>query len=116
MANTSSLTDTRSDMRTSNMADLKQKSVRSRKWLAAVGGIDECVLCGAYGTQVAHSNFGKGMGLKVPDHLTAALCPDCHFEIDNGKTMTREERRAAMDRAIVRTFDRLVRAGRVGLQ
>jgi len=91
-------------------------SHKNRKWLAAVGAIECCVLCGAYGVQVAHRNESKGMGLKAPDHLTAALCPACHHEIDNGRTMTREERRAAMDRAIVLTFDRLVRAGRVGLQ
>lgn len=87
-----------------------------RLWYSAVADLETCVLCGRWGVQVAHRNEGKSMGRKVAAHLTAALCPDCHHEIDNGKTMTREERRAAMDRAIVLTYDRLVRAGRVGLQ
>jgi hypothetical protein len=32
---------------------------RNKKWLAAVGQIERCVLCGAWGTQVAHRNEGK---------------------------------------------------------
>jgi hypothetical protein len=55
------------------------------------------------------------MGMKVGDHLTAALCPVCHAEIDGGKTMTRDERRAEMDRAIVQTLDVLVQLGRIKL-
>ena len=89
--------------------------MKNRKWLAAVASLETCVLCGAHGVQVAHRNEGKGMGLKVPDHLTAALCRDCHYEADNGTKLTREERRAMMNLAIVRTFDRLVQAGRIGL-
>lgn len=37
---------------------------RSKNWLAAVGQIEQCVLCGRWGTQVAHRNELKGMGLK----------------------------------------------------
>ncbi|MCG9052366.1 DUF1364 domain-containing protein [Laribacter hongkongensis] len=65
--------------------------------------------------QVAHRNEGKGMGMKSSDHMTAALCPTCHHEIDNGKGLPRDERRARMDRAIVLTHDRLVKAGKVVL-
>lgn len=89
---------------------------RNKKWLAAVGQIDKCVLCGRWGVQVAHRNEGKGMGLKVDDSLTAALCPDCHANIDNGNGMSREERRAAMDRAIVLTIQQLTRNGRLKVQ
>lgn len=35
---------------------------RSKNWLAAVGQIEQCVLCGRWGTQVAHRNELKGMG------------------------------------------------------
>ncbi|WP_312836654.1 hypothetical protein [Pantoea sp.] len=91
------------------------KTYRSRKWLAAVGQIECCVLCGAYGVQVAHRNEGKGMGLKVDDSLTAALCVTCHTDIDSGKNLTREERRALMDRAIVLTVQRLSREGRIAI-
>lgn len=86
---------------------------RSRKWLAAVGQLEQCVLCGAFGVQVAHRNQGKGMGLKNSDCLTAALCPSCHHEIDNGSMLTRDERRERMDRAIVLTVERLAERGLV---
>ena len=82
---------------------------RSKKWLAAVAQIECCVLCGRYGTQVAHRNEGKGMGLKVDDSLTAALCPQCHHNIDNGGSMSRIERRQEMDRAIILTIMELTR-------
>src|SRR5690606_15618076 len=86
---------------------------RSKKWLAAVGQIDRCVLCGAWGTQVAHRNEGKGMGLKTDDCATAALCVCCHNSIDNGKDLTRDERRQLMDRAIVLTVIEVARRGLV---
>lgn len=53
------------------------------------------------------------MGLKADDSLTAALCVDCHHAIDNGSELTREERRALMDRAIVLTLRELTRRGLV---
>jgi hypothetical protein len=87
----------------------KQQTYRSRKWLAAVGQIECCVLCGSYGVQVAHRNEGKGTGLKVDDSLTAALCLSCHHEIDNGNHLTKDERRSMMDKAIVLTLRELTR-------
>lgn len=90
---------------------LKSTSYRSKKWLAAVGSIECCVLCGKYGIQVAHRNEGKGVGSKADDSLTAAICEECHYEIDNGKNLTREERRQLMDRAIVLTLKELTRRG-----
>lgn len=86
---------------------------RSAKWLQAVREIECCVICGNYGVQAAHRNEGKGVGLKVEDCLTAALCHECHAAIDNGRDMTREERRAEMDRAIVLTLKELANSGRV---
>lgn len=90
-----------------------QKPYRSRKWLAAVSQLDQCVLCGSWGIQVAHRNEGRGMGQKNDDSLTAALCPACHHEIDNGSHLSREERRERMDRAIVLTLRELTRRGLV---
>ncbi|HAG1965786.1 TPA: hypothetical protein G8R56_004042 [Salmonella enterica] len=84
---------------------------RSKKWLAAVGQIERCVLCGAWGTQVAHRNELKGMGIKTDDCATAALCPECHHEIDNGSHLEREERRRLMNKAIVLTVIELARRG-----
>lgn len=92
---------------------LKQKTYRSKKWLAAVGSIDQCVLCGAWGTQVAHRNEGKGMGIKVDDSATAALCIICHNSIDNGNQLSRDKRRQLMDRAIVLTVIQVTRSGLV---
>lgn len=89
---------------------------RSSKWLQAVREIDCCVLCGRWGVQAAHRNEGKGMGLKVDDCLTAALCPECHARIDNGRDMSREERRAEMDRAIVLTLRELGRRERLAIR
>lgn len=91
---------------------LKQAAHRSEKWLRAVASLD-CVLCGREGTQAAHRNEGKGMGMKVDDCWTAALCPECHREIDQGKTMNREDRREAIDRAILLTLRELARKGLV---
>ncbi|EAT3492739.1 DUF1364 family protein [Salmonella enterica] len=89
------------------------KTYRSKKWLAAVGQIEQCVLCGRWGTQVAHMNEGKGMGMKTDDCATAAICQECHHEIDNGSHLDREERRCLMNRAIVLTVIKLVRMGKV---
>lgn len=90
-------------------AEPKDKPFRSTAWLRAVRSIP-CVFCGA-AVQAAHRNEGKGMGTKTDDALTAALCPEHHSAIDQGKTMTRDERRAELDRAIVLTVKALARAG-----
>jgi len=93
---------------------LKTKPYRSRKWLSAVHEIEHCVLCGNWGIQAAHSNQDRGMGQKASDSLCAAICPPCHHEIDNGRHLTQEQRRARLDRAIVLTLDVLTRRGLVG--
>lgn len=64
------------------------------------------VPCGACGTNdgtvvAAHRNEGKGMGLKVSDALVAPLCFSCHRYLDQGKDMTREERRDFWNRAYI---------------
>lgn len=53
------------------------------------------------------------MGLKTDDCVTAALCVCCHTAIDNGKDLSREERRQMMDRAIVLTIIQIARRGLV---
>lgn len=86
-----------------------------RRWFEAVRSLEYCVLCGAYGVQVAHRNEGRGMGQKSAAWNTAALCPEDHYQIDNGPTLLQQERRARMDRAIVLTHDALARAGKLRL-
>lgn len=80
---------------------------RSSSYLAAVRRIVFCVICNATGVQAAHRNEGKGMGSKASDFETAALCPRCHYEIDNGRLLSKSERRELMDRAIADTKQQL---------
>lgn len=63
------------------------KRLRNREWMGAVASLETCVLCGKFGVQVAHSNRDRGMSQRASDHLTAALCPEHHHEIDNGKNL-----------------------------
>lgn len=52
-----------------------------------------CVCCGREGpSQVAHANFGKGMGLKACDTQTFPMCPDCHRHHDTSG-IPKEKRR-----------------------
>lgn len=58
---------------------------------------ESCVACGRQdGTIVlAHRNEGKAGGKKlVPDWLGLDLCFVCHTEYDQGKSMSRDERRS----------------------
>jgi hypothetical protein len=57
-----------------------------------------CQSCGRSDGSVcaAHSNQlrdGKGTGVKASDAMVASLCSKCHYEIDNGKELSKEERR-----------------------
>ena len=83
--------------------------IADRRWFEAVASIPACVLCGQFGVQVSHSNQVRGMGQKSAAWNTAALCPSCHSELDNGRTLKQSERRALHDHAIVRTHDWLIR-------
>jgi len=73
----------------------KHNYVRSKKLLKLVAGLD-CQACGSGNmVQAAHTNWGggKGRGVKADDNLVAALCLKCHYEIDQGKDLSKEERR-----------------------
>lgn len=85
---------------------------RSPKLLKAVRELP-CQFCGAEdGTVVpAHRNEGKGMALKTSDALVAAACYRCHSELDQGKSMTREERRDAWNLAAIGTYQALIERG-----
>jgi len=69
---------------------------RSKKLLELVRQ-SPCQTCGNQdGTVVAaHSNQlrdGKGRGIKADDNQVAALCLKCHYEVDQGKNLSKEER------------------------
>lgn len=74
-----------------------------------------CMECGMDGrTQASHSNQlrdGKGMGLKAHDYRLAALCVECHAELDQGKTMSRSERDELWEAAHRRTIGLLFERG-----
>jgi predicted GNAT superfamily acetyltransferase len=76
----------------------------------------ECQMCGSEDGTVcaAHSNSlsdGKGRGLKASDAAVASLCFTCHTAIDQGRDMTREERRSKWVEAHIKTFRALVERG-----
>lgn len=89
---------------------------RNKDLLRAVSQLP-CQICGMEGqTQASHSNQledGKGMGIKAPDNFVAAICVKCHAEIDQGKTYTKEVRKAVWDKAHKRTMAELFRKGKL---
>ena len=88
----------------------KHSYIRSQKLLKAVASLD-CQNCGSgHMVQAAHSNWGggKGRGIKADDNLAAALCLNCHYEIDQGKTLTKDERQDIWSRAHKKTVEALL--------
>jgi hypothetical protein len=87
---------------------------RSKKHLKNVASLD-CQICGATGfIQAAHSNqmqHGKGRGIKSSDEYTAALCLKCHYEIDQGKELSKEERQEKWHHAHIATVAKLFNDG-----
>ena len=88
---------------------------RNQKLLEAVRDLP-CQHCGIEdGTVVAaHSNQlrdGKGRSIKAHDYRIAAMCFKCHFEIDQGAKMSREERLNAWEEAHRRTVGLLFERG-----
>ncbi|MFC0677506.1 hypothetical protein ACFFGH_06535 [Lysobacter korlensis] len=66
----------------------------------------QCLLrlpgCEGGAGEPAHSNqprHGKGGGLKAHDCFHVPACRSCHREFDQGKTMTRDEKRELWERA-----------------
>ena len=90
----------------------KNPPLRSEEWKAAVRALGYCVRCRTVcKPDCAHRNEGKGMGMKASDAACAALCRPCHVEIDQGPGMSRDERRAELDRCIVLTHIALANRG-----
>jgi hypothetical protein len=56
------------------------------------------------------------MGMKTDDCFTAALCVECHAEIDQGGALTRQERRDRLDQAILMTVRQLAVDGRLAIK
>ena len=77
-----------------------------------------CMMCAIQdGTVVAaHRNQGKGMGIKVSDALVASLCFKCHSYLDQGKEMSREERRDFWNQAYINTMQAMIERGILKVQ
>ena len=80
-----------------------------------------CQICGVQnGTVVAaHSNQqrdGKGMGIKAHDYRIAALCFSCHAEIDQGKSLNKQEKFNQWDEAHRRTIGWLFELGHLKVE
>lgn len=92
----------------------KHDYVRSQKLLKLVASLD-CQNCGSgHMVQAAHTNWGagKGRGIKADDNQVAALCLNCHYEVDQGKNLTKEERQDLWQRAHKRTIQTLIEQSR----
>lgn len=80
---------------------IKKEKYRNRKLLDAVYKVP-CFVCGQ-NSEPCHSNLqshGKGMGTKASDAAIMALCREHHMMLDQGKDMSKEERRAFIHEAI----------------
>lgn len=66
-------------------------------------GADDGTVCGA------HTNWGggKGKSVKADDNLIASLCFDCHAELDQGKTLDKEQRKDMWFSAHIKTVQKL---------
>jgi hypothetical protein len=53
------------------------------------------------------------MSMKAPDCWTVPMCVECHSDFDQGKTLTKMERRELMDEMIIQTILKLAAAGAV---
>jgi hypothetical protein len=51
---------------------------------------------------------GKGRGIKASDEYTAALCQTCHYDLDQGRSMTKSERVDFWDLAWRNTVRQLI--------
>lgn len=89
--------------------------MRNKKILNAARDCS-CQWCGRMdGTTVAaHSNqlrHGKGMGHKASDRYVAFLCYFCHSELDQGKSLSKEDRRMMWQSAYEKTQQLLIGMG-----
>lgn len=84
---------------------------RSQKLLKLANECEKCCSCGApnHGQIVAaHSNQlrdGKGRGIKAHDFRVAFICDLCHYRIDQGKELSKEERVKLWEEAHRKTIE-----------
>ena len=93
----------------------KTQYIRSAKLMQAYRkipcqhcGIDDGTVCGAHSNQAKH---GKGRGIKASDIFCASLCHACHMAVDQGRSMSRQERETVWANAHRKTIQALVALG-----
>lgn len=95
----------------SGVAVEKEAPVRSEAYRRLVAALP-CMRCAAPGpNQCAHSNAGKGMGIKSCDLESFSLCPTCHREFDQGAMFTKDRRRVIEAGWAARTRAEIAGAG-----
>lgn len=98
---------------------LSRGNFRSRKLLDAAKDAPVCFCCGKQndGTVVmAHANwheYGKGKGIKAHDWAVAAICYECHSQLDQGNTMSNEDKKHVWIRAHILTLAWLFDSGKI---
>ncbi|MBI2725411.1 MAG: hypothetical protein HYX42_04090 [Polaromonas sp.] len=71
-------------------------------------GRDDGTVCAAHSNQAKH---GKGRSIKASDVFVASLCHLCHYELDQGAWMSRNEREQMWDACHAKTVHELVSRG-----
>lgn len=83
---------------------------RSKKHLKNVANLP-CQICYVEGrTQASHSNqavHGKGRSIRASDEFTAAICVEHHYEIDQGSSLTKQQRIDMWNEAYQKTVNQL---------
>lgn len=67
-------------------------------------GRDDGSVCGAHSNMSIH---GHGRSVKSSDEYAASLCSTCHYELDQGKSLTRKEKQLMWSLAHAKTVKRL---------
>jgi len=92
---------------------LKSKSTTiSNPKLLRLAKDQECVSCGVQDRTIvsAHSNLyehGRGMSKKSCDSMIMWLCSNCHYALDYGTAMSKEEKVEFTYRNICKTYKRM---------
>lgn len=98
----------------SGPAQPKSLTYRNPKLLSLAKEAPHCFWClhPNDGTIVAcHSNEGKGLGIKSSDASIWFGCSKCHYAYDQGRDLTRADRRHMGYEANARTLRWLIEAG-----
>lgn len=67
--------------------------------------VEACMGDDSSTTVLAHQNSlsaGKGMGLKAHDWRAVYACAPCHAELDQGRRLSKDEKKAAFEAAFLR--------------